>query len=191
MFKYYNHNLIHSKRPYTVEQICNLYKDKRLNPQTVRGWFKDHNLELISKRPIVIYGAILKDFLGNRNKGHKKQLNFDEIKCFSCKQVSKPQNNEMTLLRNKNGSFKALVFCDKCGGKNNRFYKKNDYEKLTKTFTVKQPSLPTLCNNADNACKTNLDHKQKPSPSESCKKIEPDLTNSASKTNLGDQLSLF
>lgn len=93
MFKNYNPRLVKQYRSYTVEQICNLFKEKKLHPQTVRDWVKSGELETITKKPIAIYGAVLKDFLEKRNASYKKQLEFNQFKCLKCQEIITPQNN--------------------------------------------------------------------------------------------------
>jgi hypothetical protein len=191
MFKYYNPQLIHSKRSYTVEKFCNVYKDKKLHAQTVRGWVNSGELEVISKKPIIIYGAVAKSFLEQRNKAHKKTLDFDQIKCVRCKQSSSPKNKEITIYQNKNGSWKAAGFCQHCEREISRFYKKDERQKLAETFITKQPELMTLCNKSDTASKTHLKEPQKIVSSEPYQDVKQDSTTTNSKTNIGEQLTLF
>jgi hypothetical protein len=191
MFKYYNPQLIHSKRSYTVEKLCNVYKDKKLHAQTVRGWVNSGELETISKKPIVIYGAIAKSFLEKRNKSHKKTLGFEQIKCVGCKQISFPKNKEITLYQNKNGIWKAVGFCQLCDNEILKFYKKDDRQKLEETFIIKQPELVTLCNKSDTASKTHLNEQEKVVSSEPPQDEQQNSTTTVSKTNIGEQLNLF
>ncbi len=191
MFKYYNPQLIHSKRSYTVEKLCNVYQDKKLHAQTIRGWVNSGELEVISKKPIIIYGAVIKSFLEQRNKALKKTLDFDQIKCVRCKQSSSPKNKEITIYQNKNGSLKAIGFCQVCDNEISKFYKRNDRQKLEETFIIKQPELMTLCNKSDTASKTHLKGPQKIVSSESKQDAKQDSTTTTSKTNIGEQLNLF
>ena len=191
MFKYYNPNLLHSKRSYTVEKFCNVYKDKKLHAQTVRSWVNSGELETISKNPIVIYGAIAKSFLDKRNKGHKKHPEFDQIKCVCCKQFSVPKNKEITLYQNKNGSWKGVGFCQHCEHEISRFYKRDDRQKLEETFIVKHPELMTLCNKSDTASKTHFDDENKLVLSESDQDQQQNSPDVVSKTHIGEQLTLF
>ena len=54
MFKYYNPQLVKQYRSYTVEQICDLFKGKKLHPQTVRDWVKSNGLQTVAQKPIVL-----------------------------------------------------------------------------------------------------------------------------------------
>ncbi|KTC64604.1 Uncharacterised protein (plasmid) [Legionella adelaidensis] len=156
MFKYYNSHLVKQYRSYTVEQICDLFKEKKLHPQTVRDWVKSDDLETITRKPILIYGATLKDFLEKRNASHKKQLEFNQFKCLKCQEIIIPQNNTISMYKNKNGSIKAAATCPACNNKIARFYKQNEQVKLEGTFVINEAQLVTICNLSPTAGKTHL-----------------------------------
>ena len=101
MFKYYNYKLIESNRSYSTEKIKKLIG---IHEQTIREWVNQNNLECVSRKPILIYGAVLKEFIKNRNENHKKTLSFNEFKCLKCKAISIPQDNQISIYHNKNGS---------------------------------------------------------------------------------------
>ena len=63
MFKYYNSALVISNRSYSIDEICYLYRDKKLHSQTIRGWIKQYSIPLIRKNPILIHGSVIKQFL--------------------------------------------------------------------------------------------------------------------------------
>lgn len=187
MFKYYNSNLIISNRSYSTEKIQKLID---IHPQTIRSWCNEGGLTCISKKPILIYGAILKEFIKNRNESHKKTLEFNQMKCFRCKAISVPKNNEVTLYNNKNGSIRAVAIhscCEKI--ELSKLYKKIDIEKLKQVFFIK-PIEPTLCNSLCNSSKTNINEAQKTSLCESKNKESQKSKKLSSKTNI-KQPSLF
>jgi hypothetical protein len=156
MFKYYNANLVKHNLSYTIKEICKIYKDKKLHEQTIRGWVKSGDLKVVSNNPILIYGAVLKDFIKQRNESHKQTLAFNEIKCLKCKTISKPLNNEISVEINKNKSIKAVCNCGACNGKAFKFFKASDMENLQKTFIIVKPTLMTLSNISSTACNTHF-----------------------------------
>lgn len=192
MFKYYNHRLVKQYRSYTVEQICNLFKVKKLHPQTVREWVKSGELEAISKKPISIYGEVLKDFLEKRNANNKRTLEFNQFKCLKCREVISPKDNTISIYKNKNGSLKAVATCPSCDSETMRFYKGKDHKKLEETFAIKQADVTTLYNQLPSTSKTNLDSAENNTLCESSKIDTDQFGDSASKTNLTPkQTSLF
>ncbi len=191
MFKYYNSNLVTKNRSYTIEQLCSIYQDKKLHPQTIRDWVKCEGLAVISNRPIIIHGAVFKDFLKKRNDNHRKPLSFEKFKCLTCKTHFVPEDKEISLYNNKNGSFAAKGKCPDCTRINNKFYKKEDEQKLRSIFFLKKPDVMTLGNSLSPSSKTNLNENKKSNLDESNTKIQGDKQ-IVSKTNSHiNQLPLF
>ena len=156
MIKKYNYSLINSKRSYTVEQICNLFKDKKLHPQTIRKWINIDGLKTVSSTPkFLIHGGVLKQFLKNKSSSIKQTLEFTEFKCFSCKHAIKPKDNQISIVVQPNKSIKAMAFCMLCNSKITKFYKANLHQKLHTTFFIK-PIESTLCNTLDSSLKTHI-----------------------------------
>ena len=156
MFKYYNPNLILSYRSYTVERLCTLYASKKLHAQTIRRWVKFDKLEVVCKKPLLIYGESLKAFLYARNEGHKKTLKIDQLKCVKCKGFFTPKDKIITLYRNKNGSLRATGYCTPCNHPSSRFYKKSDEPTLRKLFKVNDPQVTTICYSLDTDSKAHM-----------------------------------
>lgn len=114
MFKYYNPRLVKKYRSYTTEEICKLFENKKLHVQTIRDWVRSGDLEVVTKKPITVYGEILQAFLEKRNASHKKQLAFDQFKCLKCHEIISPHENAISMYKNKNGSIKASAICPLC-----------------------------------------------------------------------------
>ncbi len=192
MFKYYNPRHVKQYRSYTVEQICNLFKAKKLHPQTVRDWVKFGGLEAITKKPISIYGEVLKDFLEKRNAEHKKCLEFCQFKCVKCQEIISPKDNTVALYTNKNGSIKAVAVCPLGNHGAMRFYKKKDQLKLEETFVIKKTEVTTLYNPLPSTSKTNFDSIANDAQSEPPQEPHKPPGIPASKTNITPvQTSLF
>lgn len=156
MFKYYNPRLVKKYRSYTAEEICKLFESKKLHVQTIRDWVKSGGLEVVTKKPITVYGEVLQAFLEKRNASHKKQLAFHQFKCLKCQEIVSPYENTISIYQNKNGSIKASAICSLCHNKATRFYKKNEQAQLEKTFIINKPHLVTIGNSSSTVCKTHL-----------------------------------
>src|SRR5580704_7607235 len=107
MFKYYNPQLVKKYRSYTAEEICKLFENKKLHIQTIRDWVKSGDLEVILKKPITIYGEVLRAFLEKRNVNHKRHLAFHQLKCVKCQEIISPHENAISIYKNQNGSIKV------------------------------------------------------------------------------------
>jgi hypothetical protein len=166
MFKYYNYKLIESNRSYSTEKIKKLIG---IHEQTIREWIKEGNLECVSKKPILIYGAVLKEFIKNKNESHKKTLNFNEFKCLKCKAISIPKDNQISIYHNKNGSIRATGICQNCNNEFSKLYKKNSINEFQNSFFIK-PTESTLYNTSPINSKTNIENQKEVASNES--KIE-------------------
>lgn len=153
MFKYYNYTLIQSNRSYSSSKIQKLLG---INPQTIRVWIKEEDLQCINKKPILIYGAILKKFIKERNKKHKNTLGFKEMKCLKCKNISIPKNNKISIYYNKNRSIRVVGICTNCDNECSKLYKNNSINQLKESFFI-EPTESILYNTLPISTKTNLE----------------------------------
>jgi hypothetical protein len=126
MSKRYDHRLVRSYISYSIAEICRLYKVNKLHPQTVRGWIIFDGLEANQDgHKILIYGAVLKQFLSDRNKGRKRTLKMDELYCCKCRAINSPVQNTITsLMEQPNGCLLAKGICPDCGFMMQRMYKR-------------------------------------------------------------------
>ena len=170
MFKYLNSSLISINRSYTVEQICKIYADKNLHPQTIREWVRNGFLKSISASPLMICGPELKTFIAGRNAAKKRTLEFDEFKCLGCKAIYSPKHQPIMVYRRANRTLRATCLCEKCGRTNSRFYGRDDESRLHKIFDVKLSELATICNPSTTNTKTHIETPLKTAQSESIKK---------------------
>ena len=192
MFKYYNPSLIVSCKSYTIEQICKLYAAKKLHPQTIRQWVKSDELEAVSNRPILIYGAVLKSFIEARNKAHKRTLEFHQFKCVKCREIAPPKYNAISIYQNKNGSLKAVGICPACDYQNFRYYKKTDRANLEKQFIFNTPHMTTIGDGLVSSTKAHFKDNTNDSSNESSIDKPKNERKLASKTHLeSQQLSLL
>ncbi|HHS2948416.1 TPA: helix-turn-helix domain-containing protein [Legionella pneumophila] len=187
MFKKYDHRLVKSYKSYTLQELCRLYKEDQLHIQTIRGWLRNGELTSIKDgNKHLIYGAVFKKFLFERNKKHKKHMHFNEFKCCACKQINVPL--EATILSaaiKKNRSILATALCPNCGCEVKRLYKGAEANQILDTFQIESEALLVLSDISSNASKTHLKVKQKSEGSESIPSYQStDLDFSSSLTKL-------
>jgi|GEM_PF-1612661 len=161
MPKSFNPNLIIANRSYTTEKICTLYEKQKLHPQTIREWVHNEGLKVVSMKPIVILGKDLKDFFKSRNS-HKRKLAFNEFKCAKCKAISEPQNKEISIYYNKNGSIRAVGICPVCEFEFGKIYKKS----VQLPVQLLKFQMMALCNTSHNSSNTNMNEPQESSSNE-------------------------
>jgi hypothetical protein len=157
MRKNYDPRLIMSYRSYKISDLCRIYKAKKLHPQTLRKWINSGELKaIIDGKTILIYGAVLKKFLVENNSKGKRSLKITEFKCWKCKTIAPPLNNEITNLEEVKGYIKAYAICNSCGNKIQRPYKLKLLAEILKTFEVKQGDAPLLYDSSNSTSNTHI-----------------------------------
>lgn len=114
---------------YSIKELMELLG---IDHKTVTRWIED-GLKIVegSKKPILIMGQDVKDFLNQRQQKKKFKLKRSEFLCFHCRQ---PTNAKKGSIRIKNG--KKLAVCRVCSSKISRTIKPRQ-----KDYTI--PATPT------------------------------------------------
>jgi hypothetical protein len=118
MSKKFNPNLVKLHRSYTVEEIANLL---RVHKNTVRAWLKEGLTAIDNKRPLLILGSVLRDFLQSRRNKYKKKCQAGEIYCVSCKSPQLPSADLIEYEAINDTTNRIIAICPKCGAVMNKF----------------------------------------------------------------------
>lgn len=108
-----NHNprLAKAIRPYTVDEVARLY---RIHKNTVRNWIKLGLKTSDTKRPTLIRGSDLRDFLQTQRKARKRPCGAGELYCVRCRKPQRPAG-DMVEFRAINATTGDLIgFCPTC-----------------------------------------------------------------------------
>lgn len=109
--RFANHRLVKIHRNYTVEEIaCLLHVHKH----TVRSWIKDGLPTCDDRRPVLILGVQLADFLNTRRIKNKRPCKVGEFFCFRCQLPRAPAGAmaDCLLVTDKIGHLQAI--CPDC-----------------------------------------------------------------------------
>ncbi|MBU0485086.1 MAG: helix-turn-helix domain-containing protein [Proteobacteria bacterium] len=113
-----NHRLVKTHRSYTVEEIADLFG---IHKNTVHNWVKKNGLAPIdSKRPTLIQGIVLVEFLKERRTKNKQTCKPGELYCVRCR-VPRPAGEDMaeySPVNEKTGNLMAI--CPVCDAIMNR-----------------------------------------------------------------------
>ena len=82
-----NHRLVKIHRSYTVEEVARLLGAHK---NTVRTWVKVGLRTCDSRRPTLILGRHLAEFLQVRRRNSKRPCQPDEMYCFRCRAAKRP-----------------------------------------------------------------------------------------------------
>jgi len=120
----YNPNWIKTRSSYSVKVIAYIY---RLHPRTVQDWIKQ-GLKIIegSKKPYLILGNYVREFLKEKNKRNKCKLNPDEFYCTRCRTNKRSLSDKITIeIKKQLGKSSNQVFirgiCEVCKNRVIRF----------------------------------------------------------------------
>ena len=121
-------------RVYTIEEAALAIGGK---PDTLYRWARWRGLTVIKdKRPMLVSGAVLIEFIKKRNKP-KFTLGSTEAYCFDCHEPRPPAFAEMALVwRFPKGGGRLLGLCSFCACLINKHVSAAQLDEITKLLTV-------------------------------------------------------
>lgn len=102
-----NYRLVKIHRSYTVEEAADLFS---IHKNTVRGWIKKGLPLCDEKRPVLILGRALVEFLKAQKSKNKRTCQAGEMYCLRCREPRKPVPDmvEYQPITDKVGNLTAL-----------------------------------------------------------------------------------
>jgi hypothetical protein len=120
---------------YDVDEICAMFKDSSLHPQTVLGWIKSGMATADASKPFLIMGHQLIEFLGNRNKAQKHKTQIHEMFCMSCRDIKTPYKKQVQIV--KQGYLHNMkAVCPDCKSAMNKGISLEHYPTIKKFYAV-------------------------------------------------------
>jgi len=112
-----NHRLVKINRNYTVVEIAILLN---VHKNTVRHWVKEGLVPIDDRRPMLILGHVLVDFLKARRVKNKQPCKQGELYCVRCHAPKAPAGDmaEYHPMTEKFGTLRAI--CPDCHSLMNR-----------------------------------------------------------------------
>lgn len=100
-------------RSYTIRELSKLLG---IDKKTCFRWI-DEGLSILPgcKKPILLMGCNIKEFLNNRKMRKKIKLNRNQFLCLTCKKASYAKRGSIKLMRGK-----KTALCRVCNGKMSR-----------------------------------------------------------------------
>lgn len=131
----YPHKRVRYWYAYDIDDICTLFPDPRLHPQTVRKWIKSGLKTIDAGKPALVYGHDLIAYLKKSNSSNKCKTAFDEMYCMGC-QDARPVFRKKIAVEQKSQFLKVQGACRECKKTMFKSYSLSDFPALRQRFTL-------------------------------------------------------
>ncbi len=131
----YPHKRVRYWYAYDIDDICALFSDLGLHPQTVRKWIKNGLQAMDAGKPALVYGHDLIAYLKKNNSANKCKTAFDEMYCMRC-QDARPVFRNKIAVEQKTQFLKVQGACRECKNPMFKNYKLSDFPALRQKFTL-------------------------------------------------------
>ncbi|MFG5382456.1 helix-turn-helix domain-containing protein [Yoonia sp. R2-816] len=85
-------------------------------PATIRNWIKDGLAVMSSRKPYLILGAAIQEYLRAKYKAAKRPLGPDQLFCLSCRAAQRPAGMSVTIGRISQRTSLLKGVCERCDG---------------------------------------------------------------------------
>jgi len=130
------HNIRHIKEnyPYLIYEVCILLG---VHKNTVLRWIKKEGLKTIDgKKPFLIHGSDLKEFLKKRQDARQSKCKDDELFCTTCKKPQKPFGMLIDIFMYTKNRGNLQGICSVCDRKIYRVFGIKKFDLVKKVFDV-------------------------------------------------------
>lgn len=116
---------------YSVEEVAHILKRSK---HTILQHIKDGLRTIDKKRPYLIRGDAIEEYMNVRNGKRKHKVLYNQMLCMKCKEISAPYENKVVL--HDGIGILAKGICPHCKNIMTKLYKKADIERLQNTFEI-------------------------------------------------------
>jgi len=106
-----NHRLVKVYRTYTVEEIAQLFGKHK---NTVRNWLREGLTVIDDRRPALVLGSTLVEFLKKRRGRNKQKLKSGEIYCVRCRDAVRPAGGMADCVQVTDATGNLRGICPSC-----------------------------------------------------------------------------
>jgi len=132
----YNTRLIKRDYSYFVGEIAELFD---VHPNAVRRWMKAGLITLDARRPFLIHGADLIDFLDMRQAQRKQKCAVDELFCLRCRRPRHPRFGRVELKFRNEMRLDLSGVCEACGARMHRAGSVVRLKEYRQAFSIEMP----------------------------------------------------
>lgn len=131
-----NHRLVKIHRTYTVEEVAGLFG---IHKNTVRSWVKCGLLLIDDKRPMLVFGKDLVEFLKHRRTKNKQTCKPGEFYCVRCRVPRPAAENIADYIATNEKTGNLVALCPACGAIINRRVSLEKIEHIRGNIEIRIP----------------------------------------------------
>lgn len=142
----YSTRKVSLKMSYTVQEVSELFD---LHKNAVLSWIKAGLKIIDQKKPYLINGGDLVEFLTSRQKKRKHKCKPNELFCFKCRLPRKPKSGSALITQRNTRRLKISANCEDCETKMFKADSFKNLKELEKIYQIvmQQPEHIVGCNN--------------------------------------------
>lgn len=131
-----NPNLVKIHRNYTVEDVARLFGVRK---NSVRAWVKAGLPVCDDRRPMLILGRDLREFLRSKRSARKRRCGPGELYCLRCREARRPAEGMVDFLPVTAATGRLVAICPVCTATMNRYISVRGLDKLRPHLDVRMP----------------------------------------------------
>lgn len=138
-----NHRLVKIHRSYTVEQIADIFG---AHQNTIRRWLKQGLESIDTRRPTLVLGSVLIDYLKVRRSRTKRPCKPGQIYCMRCREPRIPAGSSVAYQPTTAVLGNLIGSCALCG---TRLFRRVNLAKLAFVAGDLDVSMPEALQHID------------------------------------------
>lgn len=140
MTKRPNPRSVKTARTYTIDEAADALG---VSIGTIRSWVKSGLPLMNSRKPFLILGDSLRDFLQARAANSKVTLLVGQLYCLTCKAGREPLGMMVDCIPQTANTARLIGLCDVCGGTCNQIVSLSKLDQLRGIFDVAMKGVKT------------------------------------------------
>lgn len=136
MPKSVNPNLVKINRNYTVEEVAGVLG---VHKNSVRGWIKAGLPVCDDRRPTLILGHDLREFLRQKRQTRKRGCKIFELYCMRCRRPKRPAGDMVDFTPCTESTGRLIGICPDCDTLMNRYTSQASLAKVQEVLDVQMP----------------------------------------------------
>jgi hypothetical protein len=136
MKRNHNPNTCKIHRSYTVEEAALLYE---VHKRTVRNWIIKGLPICDDKRPLLILGTDLRQFLKQKRQTNKRKCKPSELYCLKCREPRIPDHSTLEFIEETNTKGRVIATCSVCNSLMNKYFSLKNITSIQRDLAVILP----------------------------------------------------